>query len=94
MNNLHNALLSASLSETILNQDVTYLANKYIHNDTTLELPMIFDDIDPPNITYNDMYIRVYDKIQSLKPGTHIDTVRLFTYIDYYFECVQHLFNT
>jgi len=94
MNNLHDALLSASRSENILNQDVIYLAKKYIDDDTTLDLPMIFDDIDPPNITYNDLYMRVYNKIQSLKPGTRIDTVKLFTYIDYYFECVQHIFKT
>jgi len=94
MNNLHDALLSASRSENILNQDVIYLAKKYIDDDTTLDLPMIFDDIDPPNITYNDLNMRVYNKIQSLKPGTRIDTVKLFTYIDYYFECVQHIFKT
>lgn len=89
MDQLKNALDIASESELILQKDIEYLATKYIKKETDLEIPMIFDNINLPSITYRDLFYRVYNKIKELTADKlFIDVPTLYTYIDYYFDNV------
>jgi len=69
----------------LLQKDIEYLANCYIHDDTNFELP-VSDDDTIVEIDYHTLTDRVKRKILEKSPNTHIDNIKLMSYIDYYYQ--------
>jgi len=69
----------------LLQKDIEYLANCYIHDDTSFELP-VSDDDTIVEIDYHTLTDRVKRKILEKSPNTHIDNIKLMSYIDYYYQ--------
>ena len=85
---LINSLNIVEKSEKIFNDDMEYLAKKYLKGETDLEIPMIDDDISIPEISFNSILQRLKQKIYNLNENEMIDENILYGYVDYYFEIV------
>lgn len=72
----------------LIDKDVDYLAQCYIQENTSFELPMSDEDT-LINISYNELKRRVREKILMYRPLILIDENILMGYLDYYFQFVQ-----
>jgi len=79
INNIH-----ANIS--ILNADIEYLANCYINYVTNFELPISDENV---VISYKRLEELLTQRINQLSPTTHIDSVTLTSYIDYYYQFIK-----
>ena len=85
---LINSLNNVEKSEKIFNDDMEYLAKKYLKGETDLEIPMIDDDISIPEISFNSILQRLKQKIYNLNENEIIDENILYGYVDYYYDIV------
>ena len=88
--NLINSLNTVEKSEKIFNDDMEYLAKKYLKGETDLEIPMIDEDISIPEISFNNILQRLKKKIYDLNANEIIDENILYGYVDYYYEIVTN----
>ena len=72
---------------SILNADIEYLADCYINHVTNFELPVSDEDV-LIQLSYKRLEKLLTNKINQLSPTTHIDTVTLTSYIDYYYQFI------
>lgn len=87
---LINSLNIVEKSEKIFNDDIEYLAKKYLKGETDLEIPMIDDDISIPEISFNSILERLKQKIYNLNENEIIDENILYGYVDYYYNIVTN----
>ena len=85
---LINSLNNVEKSEKIFNDDMEYLAKKYLKGETDLEIPMIDDNISIPEISFNSILQRLKQKIYNLNENEIIDENILYGYVDYYYDIV------
>jgi hypothetical protein len=78
INNIHTNI-------SILNADIEYLANCYINYVTNFELS--YKDI--TQLSYKRLEELLTQRINQLSPTTHIDSVTLTSYIDYYYQFIK-----
>lgn len=88
--NLINSLNTVEKSEKIFNDDMEYLAKKYLKGETDLEIPMIDEDISIPEISFYSILQRLKQKIYDLNENEIIDENILYGYVDYYYEIITH----
>jgi hypothetical protein len=81
INNIHTNI-------SILNADIEYLANCYINNVTNFELPVSDEDV-IIHLSYKRLEELLTQKINQLRSTTHIDSVTLTSYIDYYYQFIK-----
>lgn len=72
----------------LVDKDIDYLAQCYIQENTSFELPMSDEDT-LINISYNELKRRVREKILMYRPLIVIDENILMGYLDYYFQFVH-----